>query len=351
MGRVQTAPITNALALVMRGMTCKQAAVVCGASYAGVYVAAKRNGLTLKHGNTGRPAGLRDDARAERMAGMYRQGVTASKIAAEYGISRERVRQILKKKGLTGKQGGIQLRTGYKREARSARLDAQCLLKWGISRAEHKQLRQDGILRAFESQRKNANLRGIEWSLSLVQWLTVWRASGRLAQRGRGKGKYVMSRIKDSGGYVIGNVHIQLSEENNREGIKKVRAAGTVAKHIGVWCLYPGSSKPWIAKVARTYIGAFATEEEAATARAAYITSNPSISHRGAPRGYTEIRRGNYVAYQVYAPGQGYIGTFKTTEAALAARHQAMSSGGKGGDPVSQGAARVVHAADSLAAR
>lgn len=54
--------------------------------------------------------------------------------------------------------------------------------------------------------------------ISFEDWLKVWIDSGKLAQRGRKKGEYCMSRINDLGDYVLGNVFIQLSSENASQG-------------------------------------------------------------------------------------------------------------------------------------
>lgn len=49
----------------------------------------------------------KSDERADRMALMYRQGVTLAKIGNQYGLTRERVRQIIGKTGITAAEGGV----------------------------------------------------------------------------------------------------------------------------------------------------------------------------------------------------------------------------------------------------
>jgi transposase len=44
--------------------------------------------------------------RNEQMAEYYKRGWTLERIGQKYGITRERVRQIVKKQGLTWKDGG-----------------------------------------------------------------------------------------------------------------------------------------------------------------------------------------------------------------------------------------------------
>jgi hypothetical protein len=69
-------------------------------------------------------------------------------------------------------------------------------------------------------QRWNAGLRGIAFTLSFGEWLSIWLASGKILRRGCRRGQYVMARHHDRGAYVAGNVGIVLAAENNSEGHK-----------------------------------------------------------------------------------------------------------------------------------
>ncbi|MFN9476094.1 hypothetical protein [Acidovorax sp.] len=57
----------------------------------------------------------------------------------------------------------------------------------------------------------------IEMKLTFEQWLQIWMDSGKLEQRGRGKGGYCMARHDDLGDYEVGNVSIKSIVENSRE--------------------------------------------------------------------------------------------------------------------------------------
>ena len=52
-----------------------------------------------------------------------------------------------------------------------------------------------GLALAYTTQRLAARRRGIGWELTFEQWLRLWRASGRLADRGVGAGRYCMALI------------------------------------------------------------------------------------------------------------------------------------------------------------
>lgn len=63
----------------------------------------------------------------------------------------------------------------------------------------------------------SAKRRGIPFKLTFDEWWNIWEQSGKWEQRGKCKGQYVMSRYKDQGAYEVGNVFIQLHEDNVRD--------------------------------------------------------------------------------------------------------------------------------------
>lgn len=78
-------------------------------------------------------------------------------------------------------------------------------------------VRGSELYRAFYAQRQAAKQRRVEWQLSFNEWLEVWQQSGRLVDRGRGRGKYCMGRVGDTGPYAVGNVNIIAYEQNSAE--------------------------------------------------------------------------------------------------------------------------------------
>lgn len=301
------------------GLQNKQIAALTGIDASVVSQVLRKQGLRGV-GATQTEAGK---ARSEKMATMYRQGVTLEKIGSQFNLTRERVRQCLKKLGIASTQGGQSVNVKLRRVHVERSREARSLAKYGLPSAAVQQLRKDRVLRGYETQKKNAARRGVEWDLDFASWFAVWQASGKLHLRGRGKGHYVMSRIRDDGGCALGNVHIQLSTDNNREGLAKCRHHKPA--NTGVYLIYPGSNKPWLAIYGRAKLGLFATEEEGVAARAAYIAANSkSLKFKG--RGYAVIssRAGRAERYQVMV-GRRYIGSFTTPEEALAARAQALA--------------------------
>lgn len=221
--------------------------------------------------------------RAARMVSMHKQGITLVKIGSQFGLTRERVRQILKKQGFTARTGGQSLTAQVKAEQKARAMEARYLAKYGQPKAVMDVLRSQGVTRAYQEQQRNARTRGVSWQLDFASWFAIWQASGKLHLRGRNKGQYVMSRIRDDGPYAMGNVHIQLCSDNGREAVAKWR--GKVKENRGVFCLYPGRAKAWMAQVQGVSIGFFETEAGAVEARKAELSRRGLSEITGLGRG------------------------------------------------------------------
>jgi len=168
--------------------------------------------------NLGRQAGARELA----MKSRYENGETLQAIAVDYGVTRERVRQLLTKHfGFTAKDGGSRKRSEKRAEARRTRLDARCLERFGHDHAAHMELRELGRglpwnlspIGVYVNQRRNARRRGIGWQFTLASWWRVWNESGKWPERGRGRG-YCMCRYYDQGPYSPDNCYIATGVEN-----------------------------------------------------------------------------------------------------------------------------------------
>jgi transposase len=262
----------RALAFALGGMHVAEIARQIGVSHLTVDRMLARNDVTPGSCKGLAAVSPQNVARREKMVSMYRQGLTLKKIGLHFGVTRERVRQVLKTAGVTGVDGGRTKVKASKQQAVQAKRDARAMARWGLAYAEMKARRADRTLYAFVQQRNSAAARGIGWSLTFSQWFAVWLESGKLEHRGRGKGRYVMSRLQDSGGYEVGNVHIQLSTENNADAVPGW--VGKTKANRGVHYLYPGLQTPWAVKVCKKQIGLYQTEEEAVAARLAYVAAN-----------------------------------------------------------------------------
>lgn len=258
------------------GLTRAETAQLLGVTAASVYRRAKEYGLTFTDGGAMVPpksAKRPPDARAYRMKALYQAGHILEEIGRTYGITRERVRQILTGHfGFTGKSGGGARLSEQRRETRRAVRDEKSMKRWGCSYANYRTLRGKPT-RAFIEQRRNAGVRGIGWELTLHQWWSIWQQSGHWAQRGRGQG-YCMCRKGDVGPYAIGNVFIATSRENSSTG--KGKKSGLP---MGVSKVVKGSYVAYIAHRCvggkRKHLGSFKAPE---LAHAAYLAADPGVA-------------------------------------------------------------------------
>lgn len=165
----------------------------------------------------------RDEDRELAMVALFREGYTLQEIGDEFDLTRERVRQLLKRHGLTGKDGGQRRKTLDKEAEEEQEKENRCIERWGMGRRELRKLRAmhpnrwKSPIGYFVSQRNNAKKRGIQWNLTLKEWWDIWQESGKWDQRGRNSGEYVMARYGDTGPYEVGNVKIIQCSDNVRE--------------------------------------------------------------------------------------------------------------------------------------
>lgn len=259
--------------------------------------------------------------RAEKMAAMFRQGLTLQKIADHFEITRERVRAVLKTIGVDKKDGGQAQVTKAKKEKARIDADAKWIKRYGFPYAVMREFQAQRLTHAWHAQRRSARLRGIEWNLDFKTWITIWQTSGKLHLRGRGNGKYVMSRVLDAGAYELGNVHIQLATENSRDAVKLWR--GKPKANRGVFLLFPGREKAWLAVVSGVRLGYFSSEKDAVAAQVAYCEANgitlvETKGAAGSGRGWTYRPGGGKLPYQVVLAGK-YIGVYATESEAVSA--------------------------------
>jgi DNA-binding CsgD family transcriptional regulator len=213
--------------LAAKGLTQGQIAQSLLIDRITLHRAAKRLGIRLADGRRLNGKHLVDTDRAASMRALYVSGRTLQEIGDEFGLTRERVRQILRKRtDVTRHDGGQAVTTATARKEQATKRDKIYMEKLGCGWAEYKRIRDLGReliaaghppskapMRAFLNQKGSAAGRGIGWELTFWQWWTIWSESGRWAQRGRGQG-YVMCRKGDKGPYADGNVFIATAIEN-----------------------------------------------------------------------------------------------------------------------------------------
>lgn len=230
--------------------------------------------------------GTADQERIAAIAAAYSAGRTLQDIGNQYGISRERVRQILRKyTDVQASDGGASIIWARQREKRATAKDRKYMDRLGCGWDEYKRIRDLGRemcksgrsysqspMGAFISQKRNANKRQIGWDLTFWQWWEIWQASGRWEQRGRGQG-YVMCRKRDAGPYAADNVFIATAIENTASS--KLKKSGLP---VGVRAIGRRFSAQRMIGGKVRQLGTYATAQEA---YAAYVAAAPSF--RGVP--------------------------------------------------------------------
>ena len=194
----------------------------------------------------GRPTTFTEDKKNIAIK-MFGNGATLQQIADVVGLSRERVRQILKVIGVDPSTGGRAIRgllsshSHISEENRKQRKREQLIFeRYGItlelfelfSKEYGRASLPSSPLHKYRSQKTNATHRGIEWNITLAEWWRIWQLSGHWQQRGRGNG-YCMSRLGDTGAYAVGNVEIKTIGENSSESFIKHPWEERLPTHTG----------------------------------------------------------------------------------------------------------------------
>lgn len=298
--------LANIRSCVERGLTRAETATELGLSIHTIGIYGREYAIPFRHASS-----TTSDPRSEIMASMYKAGKTLEEIGSLYKITRERVRQILKKyHGIARKDGGQTARAEARRRKAQTRRDAKFLARYGCTYASYRELLDlsretcaSGVsyakapLGAYRNQERNAKLRGIEWNLSLIEWWEIWQRSGKWQLRGRGRG-YMMCRFGDTGPYAAGNVYIAT-------GIHNASVQPNNPYRVG----HPDHDKV-IDGIRHKLSGRGRGDMHRV--------------HVGLPTGVT-ISRGRFLAQASLNGSNTYLGTFDTPEAAHSAYLSAIS--------------------------
>jgi len=222
---------------------------------------------------------------------LYKSGVTLAAVGQKYGITRERVRQLLKKAGVTSFEGGRTMRSLAGTDDRvselrkkSDRAELRSQRKWGMCFDDYKThvaeygstSKVGSPMNRYIHQRKNAERRGIEWGFTFASWWAIWQESGKWSERGRGA--YVMARHGDGAtSYSPENVYICTQSQNSKDSFivsplaVRFKDRPSLAGTGRGWTLDKRCTlRPYMSQFRGKNLGQFATADEA---RGAYLAA------------------------------------------------------------------------------
>lgn len=191
-------------------------------------------GVEIAKRGRGRPPGTPPElvARNDDIKARYLEGETLHALGSAYGITRERVRQILVKQGIEGFDGGAFIRWERQRLEKLENKIDHCMAKYGCTPDEFSDLRRmgremmkNGVARdktpigAYRNRMHNCTQYGIPFDLTLWQFWTIWRDSGHWDDRGQGN--YGLCRKDTAKGFTIDNVFIREMKRASRWGEKR----------------------------------------------------------------------------------------------------------------------------------
>lgn len=307
MGRPAAITFSNFSADFEAMVPIKDIAERFGVSIVTVYKVIRKAGASRERTYSTEP-GLKASlsSRAEQIRQSFLAGLTMAQIGEIHSMTRERVRQILEKQGITRSDGGKSVSTKAKRTARAAataaKRDARCLKTYGCTYISIELIcgprvavARNPATHKYVQQMLNAGARGIEFNMTFPQWWAVWQASGKWNERGRGQG-YVMARTGDIGPYAVGNVYICTQSQNSKDSYLKTSSAERAIKRamnpnaksrLGSgrgWTYLAKEKKPYQVTVGKRYIGMFATEQEARAAYLGEVASRKDLELQAAQR-------------------------------------------------------------------
>lgn len=191
------------------------------------------------------------DLRRERMVLLYKEGKTLEEIGVEFGVTRERVRQIIR---LGRSHGGkcviTEQRTQDRLKAKKDRRDARCKTVFGcdyetalrLNEGRHPTPNNNSKASAYLNQKRTMQgvYQNVPYSLTFPEWLEAWGDKYCF----KGKGKWGLVRIDDTKGFVAGNVIPKSVSERAAETIRRTHSRMAQIRSL----LDSGVSRDQIAK-------------------------------------------------------------------------------------------------------
>jgi len=146
----------------------------------------------------------------------YAMGHNCRQIAKHFGMTNERIRQILKRLGYDAKDRLLHARALINKQITQdikARKAKKIMDKYGCSIDEWLSTKSEyaghhTLLYRYKNIKYKCKYSNVAFELTLPEWIRIWRESGKIGQMGSHKGQYGLFRIDPSRGYVHGNLMV-----------------------------------------------------------------------------------------------------------------------------------------------
>lgn len=146
--------------------------------------------------------------RNTRIISRFLEGETLTAIGLCYGLSRQRIFQILKKHEVNPAIGGSALKRQNKGLAKNRIRAEKTSNAYGITRAALTLIPIEAR-QAYSSQRRSVSISNTGWNFNLETWWNLWLQSGSFAQRGPRCGQFQMRRRNPDAHWEPANVFIK----------------------------------------------------------------------------------------------------------------------------------------------
>lgn len=161
---------------------------------------------------------IRDKRDAEIVRLYTQEAQTMEQIGDLFNVNKERIRQILNCHNITKHDGGASLRRAIANQSKDADKQAakkkRCLRLYGCTPEERDNYgwhaRSGTLTYKYKVFKHNCINRKIVFKLTLLEWIEIWMQSNHLAEMGTGKGRYYMTTIDKSQGYIYANTIVKL---------------------------------------------------------------------------------------------------------------------------------------------
>lgn len=183
------------------GKTLAQVGLAFGLSGSHVHQVFKNHGITKKDKGTNHGG---REALVTMMLTLYQEGRTLAEIGEAVGLSRQRVHQVFKARGINSEGMGAKARAQARRNKTDTESAKRIAKTWDMTMDEYQQHvavhgssgTAGSPMNRYVEQRSNCKRKKGKWEFTFKTWWDLWVQSGKWEERGLGG--YVLGRVGDA---------------------------------------------------------------------------------------------------------------------------------------------------------